>query len=73
MNQAGGRMLDDSSTKIAFVGSRTGKKEIYVADADGAGVHQLTNDGTISVGPRPCPKSSAREVKSQYSSSDSPL
>lgn len=44
-----------ASTKIAFVGSRTGKKEIYVADADGAGVHQLTNDGTISVGPRLSP------------------
>ena len=41
-----------ANSKIAFVGSRTGKKEIYVADADGAGVHQLTNDGTISVGPR---------------------
>jgi len=44
-----------ASSKIAFVGSRTGKKEIYVADADGAGVHQLTNDGTISVGPRLSP------------------
>ena len=44
-----------ASTKIAFVGSRTGKKEIYVADADGAGVQQLTNDGTISVGPRLSP------------------
>lgn len=44
-----------ANTKIAFVGSRTGKKEIYTADADGAGVHQLTNDGTISVGPRLSP------------------
>jgi TolB protein len=44
-----------ADSKIAFVGTRTGKKEIYVADADGAGVHQLTNDGTISVGPRLSP------------------
>jgi len=44
-----------ANTRIAFVGSRTGKKEIYVADADGAGVQQLTNDGTISVGPRLSP------------------
>jgi TolB protein len=44
-----------ANSKIAFVGSRTGKKEIYLADADGAGVHQLTNDGTISVGPRLSP------------------
>jgi TolB protein len=44
-----------ASSKIAFVGTRTGKKEIYLADADGAGVHQLTNDGSISVGPRLSP------------------
>jgi TolB protein len=44
-----------ANSKIAFVGSRSGKKEIYTADADGAGVHQLTNDGTISVGPRLSP------------------
>ncbi len=40
-----------ASTKIAFVGTRTGKKEIYTADADGAGVTQLTKDGAISVAP----------------------
>lgn len=40
-----------ASTKIAFVSSRTGKKEIYTADYDGANVKQLTNDGTISVAP----------------------
>lgn len=48
-----------ASSKIAFVGTRTGKKEIYLADADGAGVHQLTNDGTISVGPRLSPDGTA--------------
>ena len=44
-----------AQSKIAFVATRTGKKEIYVADADGAGVRQLTSDGTISVGPRISP------------------
>ncbi len=48
-----------ANSKIAFVGSHTGKKEIYIADADGAGVHQLTNDGTISVGPRLNPDGSS--------------
>ncbi|MCE9610448.1 MAG: hypothetical protein K8R23_09670 [Chthoniobacter sp.] len=44
-----------ANTKVAFVASRSGHKEIYVADADGAGVHQLTNDANISVGPRLSP------------------
>lgn len=38
-------------TKIAFVGTATGRKEIYLADYDGANVRQLTHDGTISVAP----------------------
>jgi TolB protein len=38
-------------TKIAFAGTRTGKKEIYTCDADGANVVQLTKDGSISVAP----------------------
>ena len=40
-----------ASTKIAFVASRTGKKEIYTCDADGSNVVQLTHDGAISVAP----------------------
>jgi TolB protein len=40
-----------ASTKIAFVATRTGKKEIYTADADGANVLQLTKDNNISVAP----------------------
>ena len=40
-----------AATKIAFVATKTGKKEIYTADADGAGVVQLTRDGAISVAP----------------------
>ncbi|MEA3210451.1 MAG: TolB protein [Chthoniobacter sp.] len=38
-------------TKIAFAATRTGKKEIYTADADGANVVQLTHDDSISVAP----------------------
>jgi TolB protein len=40
-----------ASTKIAFVSTRSGSKEIYIADYDGANVKQLTNDRAISVAP----------------------
>lgn len=40
-----------ASSKIAFVATRSGRKEIYTADYDGANVRQLTNDGSISVAP----------------------
>ena len=40
-----------ASSKIAFSATRTGRKEIYTADYDGANVKQLTNDGNISVAP----------------------
>ena len=40
-----------ANTKIAFVATKTGKKEIYTCDADGSNVVQLTHDGAISVSP----------------------
>ncbi|HET7239088.1 MAG TPA: hypothetical protein VFI76_08670 [Terrimicrobiaceae bacterium] len=40
-----------ASSRIAFVSSRTGRKEIYTSDYDGANVRQLTHDGAISVAP----------------------
>ncbi len=40
-----------ANTKIAFVSNRSGKKEIYTADYDGANVRQLTHDNNISVAP----------------------
>ncbi len=40
-----------ANTKIAFVATRTGKKEIFTCDADGANITQLTHDNTISVSP----------------------
>lgn len=38
-------------TKIAFVGSSSGAKEIYLADYDGYSARRLTSDRTISVAP----------------------
>jgi len=40
-----------ANTKIAFASSRSGRKEIYVADYDGANVQQITRDNAISVAP----------------------
>ncbi len=40
-----------AGSRIAFVSSRTGRKEIYTADYDGANVRQLTTEGSISVAP----------------------
>lgn len=41
-----------AQTKIAFVLSRNGAKELAVMDYDGYGVRQLTHDKSISVRPR---------------------
>ena len=41
-----------ASTQIAFVSSRTGTKEIWVMDYDGANQHALTSLHTISLTPR---------------------
>ena len=45
-----------ASARIVMVGTRTGKKELYVCDADGYNLHQLTNDKTVSVAPKWGPK-----------------
>ncbi len=47
-----------ASSKIAFASTRTGKKEIYTADYDGANVRQLTKDNGISVAPALSPDGS---------------
>lgn len=41
-----------ASTRLAMVGNRSGKKEIYLCDSDGANLSQLTWDGSISLFPR---------------------
>lgn len=40
-----------ATTKIAFVATASGAKEIYIADYDGSNARRLTSDGTISVAP----------------------
>src|SRR5688572_9363017 len=48
-----------AGSRIAFVATRTGRKEIYLADSDGANVTQLTRDNNISVAPCLSPGSRA--------------
>lgn len=40
-----------AATRIAFIATRSGKKEVYVADYDGSNAGQMTHDGVISVHP----------------------
>ena len=40
------------SSRVVMVGNRSGKKELYLCDADGKGIIQLTRDGSVSVGPK---------------------
>ena len=40
-----------ANSKISFIATRSGKKEVYVADYDGSNVRQMTHDGVISVHP----------------------
>jgi TolB protein len=47
-----------ASTQIAFVSSRTGTKEIWAMDYDGANQHPLTSLKTISLTPRWAPDTS---------------
>jgi len=41
-----------AAARIAMVSNRTGKKELYICDADGANLRQLTRDNAISLSPR---------------------
>lgn len=40
-----------SSGRLAIVGNRTGKKELYLMDVDGQGLQQLTRDNSVSITP----------------------
>ena len=46
------------STQIAFISSRTGRKEVWVMDYDGANQRALTSLGSISLTPRWSPDAS---------------
>ncbi|HMP73092.1 MAG TPA: DPP IV N-terminal domain-containing protein [Kiritimatiellia bacterium] len=40
-----------ASAQLVLVGNRTGHKELYIADADGQGLYQLTADNSLSLSP----------------------
>lgn len=41
-----------AQSRLALVGNRTGRKELYLCDSDGANLQQLTQDKSISLFPR---------------------
>jgi TolB protein len=58
INKLSGGLPSIASTQIAFVSARTGTKEIWVMDYDGANQHPLTSLKTISLTPRWSPDAS---------------
>jgi TolB protein len=54
----GGGTNGISETKIYFVSSRSGSKEIWAMDYDGQNQHQVTHLGSISLSPRVSPDGS---------------
>ena len=54
----GGGINGIAETKIYFVSSRSGSKEIWVMDYDGQHQHPITHLGTISLSPRISPDNS---------------
>jgi TolB protein len=54
----GGGINGIAETKIYFVSSRSGSKEIWAMDYDGANQHQITHLGSISLSPRVSPDNS---------------
>ena len=54
----GGGVNGIAETKIYFVSSRSGVKEIWAMDYDGSNQHQVTHQGTISLSPRISPDGS---------------
>jgi TolB protein len=56
------------TAKIAFIGERTGKKEIYVSDLFFGEVKQITRDNAQALGPRWAPDGSKLLYTSYYKS-----
>jgi TolB protein len=54
----GGGLQGIAETKIYFVSSRTGHKELWMMDYDGFGQKQLTRQNSIALGPRVSPDGS---------------
>lgn len=59
------RQTGIAQTRIAFISSRTGRKEVYTMDYDGHNIRQVTSDGSISARPRWSPDRS-RIVYTSY-------
>jgi len=58
ISRMGGGINGIAETKIYFVSSRTGTKEIWVMDYDGQNQHQVTHLGSVSLSPRISPDGS---------------
>ena len=58
ISRLGGGINGIAETKIYFVSNRTGSKEIWVMDYDGANQHAITHLGSISLSPRISPDNS---------------
>jgi len=58
IQQLGGGINGISETKIYFVSTRSGTKEIWAMDYDGENQHQVTHLGSISLSPRISPDNS---------------
>ena len=58
IQQLGGGINGIAETKIYFVSSRSGTKEIWAMDYDGENQHQVTHLGSISLSPRVSPDNS---------------
>jgi TolB protein len=58
LEKLSGGVAGISTTQIAYVSSKSGTKEIWVMDYDGADQHQLTHLKTISLTPRWSPDNS---------------
>ncbi len=54
----GGGIAGIAESKIYYVSTRSGNKEIWVMDYDGANQHALTHLGSISLSPHPSPDGS---------------
>ena len=58
ITRLGGGINGIAETKIYFVSTRSGSKEIWVMDYDGQNQHQVTHMGSISLSPRISPDNS---------------
>ncbi|MBV9437133.1 MAG: PD40 domain-containing protein, partial [Acidobacteria bacterium] len=54
----GGGIPGIAESKVVFVSTRTGTKEIWMMDYDGYGEHQITHLGSVALSPRISPDSS---------------